>query len=681
MRIITHSLLAYCILFAADPLASSKGSNIGNTALTVFGSKDGVNNRLAQPLMSNTKMTTVDGTKTFDAQIQCPASSKSVAVMFIPSGGNDYRLMIQQDTDLNGAFDYAYDTSLLGRTVSGVCTNGVLMCNPSGSWTDCKSYVWDTSDKKIFLRNVINNSHEMGACYCSNSSCGVSSLAPQIYENIGGGISAAIMHKNPLFLQSKSEWSFAEMTYYLYGQDKTNCTGLGTSNWDKYGEKNPTIYYDAQMPPNTSIADVAIDQGSDPTSYYSMISHQNEVSYNNAGDTIGIPSKAQCTITNLPKATLEIEELQKNISGFSVCVDDGMFLSITANNTGQASFYLSDYWGGTSSPNCGGGKKTLDSEDLSLKIGVSEGNYYSVEYFASLSQVGGQCSKKTATTTFLQNKNTSINSTTFIMPSLCTASGPQTAVIDANIQMNIQTEKILSVQSNGCNSQENDSSCRIESEQICDQSGANCVYSVRNGISTGFTPIKMCYALNTSVASYSICTDGNTMTKTLSGGGNAILASEAGMWFTKKRVYTCDNKNINLDPSKMTRAAGTAYKTEQSATTMTYTDHTGTTVSVNNLPSGDECPAPVCTVKRASKSADQFSDNTNRSQTVTGDTVTETVVKTCTKSGTSMTCPTESGETMIEGCSCSGNWTGFQQAVTTLGAVSEAAKDMICSQN
>lgn len=674
MRIAFFSIVAASLLYSADPTAGAKGTNIANTALSVFGSKDGVNNRLGQPLMSNTKMTTLDGTKSFDAQMQCPASSKSIGITFIPSGGNDYRLIIKQDTNLDGTYDYTYDSNSLARTVSGVCTNGALMCNPAGSWSDCKSFVWDTNNKQVYLRQVTTGSSELGACYCSNSSCGVSTLAPQIYENIGGGISAAIMKSNPLFILSKSEWSFADMTYYLYGQDKTNCTGLGGSNWDKYGEKNPTIYYDAQTPPNTSIADVAIDQGNDPTSYYSMISHQNEVSYNNSGDTIGMPSRNSCVSTKSLKSTITQEyncndPIIWNGTPYCELARAGYGLSYSGSSAAVISNIQTDVKKGQSlfaitAPS----SNACDNDQSIINLLYSGG--VSGTFTASC-----PTSKAGVVVPIIQNSTASKNVLISNFEQRHSGDGHDRYDIYIYQTNEYKKETLNITESTTC-----PTDCRLEEEQVCDQNGQNCVYTVRNGSKSGITPQKHCYLYSSDITTGTVCDDGSSI-GIQTNNGNEILLSGGDAWFYTKRIYDCGNTDIAIDSSKMTRAAGTAYKTDESATIMTYTDHTGNTVSINNLPSGDECPAPVCTIKRASKSVDQFSDNTNRSQTTAGTSVTETVVKTCTKSGASMTCPTESGETMIEGCSCSGNWTGFQQAVTTLGAVSEAAKDMICSQN
>lgn len=660
------------------------GTEIGKTANSIFGTKAGINTRVNNPLLGQSKMTTIDNSKNFDSTVQCASNSKAVGITFLPMGGNDYRLIIKQDTNLDQTFDYTYDSGVLGRSVSGICNNGVVMCSSPGTWNNCTYFTWDTSDKKIFLRQVANTSSELGGCYCSNSSCGVNTLEPQMYETVGGGVSAAIMAKNPLFIHSKSQWSPTEMTYYLFGQNRTNCTGGVATNWDKYGQKNPTQYYDAQVPPNTSIADVAIEQGSDPTSYYSMISHQNQVSYDYAGDKIGMPTTSTCTINNLPKTNLNSNTISKSISNTSLCVDNDLILTVKADNTGMASFLVNDYFGNNGSPNCGGqASKLLDSENLSSYMGIANGNYYTVNYNISLAQVGGSCAHMNASRNYIQTNGATINVNPDVMQNLCAASGAQIATINGNIAINIQSESMNTVLTDGCNTQENDSSCTVTDESICDQNGANCVTTIRNGIKTGIIPNKMCYTISTSVASYLVCTDGNTMTKTLSGGNTGTLATGSNLWYTIKRTYSCKAKDIAINTNQMQATLGTVQKND-STSVMTYTDVGGISRTAQ-LPTGDNCPNPVCTIKRPKIDTSAFSDNTNRSQTVSGTGVYETVIKTCTAPDTisAKTCPVDStlSEQMIENCSCTGGTVGFQKAITTLEVVDKAAKDMICSQD
>jgi hypothetical protein len=674
MRFITLSLMVSAFLFGTDPTASSRGSNIGNTAMSLFGSKEGVNNKLSQPLMSNTQMTTVDGSKSFDTQMQCPSSSKSVGITFLPSTGNDYRLLIKQDTDLNGAFDYTYDTSTLGRTVSGVCTNGVLMCNPSGSWTDCKPYVWSAVDNKISLRSVVTNSSELGACYCSNASCNVTTLAPQIYENIGGGISAAVMHSNPLFLLSKSEWNFAEMTYYLFGQNKTNCSGIGTSNWDQYGETNPTQYYNNQTPPNTSIAEVAINQGNDPNSYYSMLSHQNEVSYNGTGDTIGMPSRAACTLTKSIHSTVSTEyDCTATVSwngqqwcelahaGYGARHSGSMSASITnlsvSLKNAQSVYVVANY----DSSSCDDDRNTI-----TVKYSGDAAGEHSYVCPSSKKGIALELINNTSTV----NKNVLIeyfNQT----HSLGGWDYYNTHVYKTSTH---QKETFSITESSNC-----PSDCTLIEEQTCDANGLNCIYTVRNGVNQNITLQRNCKAYSSSITSGSLCADGNTITMQTNE-GLSTLFSGANAWFYIKRTYDCGSHEISIDSSKMTRAAGTATKADSTATSMTYTDQNGAIKTINSLPTGDNCPTPACTIKRPKVDTAEFSDRTNRSQTTGGTTVYETVIKTCTKSGTTAICSLDTGETMLEDCSCTGSMVGFQQAISTLGAVSEASKDMICSQ-
>lgn len=676
MKKILFSVLVTALLYGDD--ASTAGTSLGNTVTGIIGSKDGANNRLAQPLTSTSQMTTIDGKTSFNAQIQCPASAKSVGITFLGAGGNDYRLLIQQDTNLDGTYDYTYDTATTGRTVSGVCSNGVVMCTPAGSWSNCATYEWSVTNNKVTLQNVPPTDSNLGSCFCSNQSCGVGSLVSQIYDNVAGGISSAIMRSNPLYIVSKSEWSPTDMTYYLYGQDKTNCTGLGSSSWDKYGEKNPTEYYNSQTPPNTSIADVALQQGGDPNSYYSMISNQSNVVYNQNGDTLGMPNNTQCVYTNALRAVTTTQQQCASpvswnggswcqiaeASTGGQCLGGSTIVSIPQTSVtvkyGQSLYAMRDY----SSSNCDD-----DNKHAVLSYSGDESGGYD-EYCSASGQA-----KETpiVLNTAKRQENVTINS--FFNQHI--GSGCDAYDIHLYLSGTYQQETFSNTVSNNCPTA---SSCTLTDEQACDVTGNNCVYTVRNGIKTGNTPLPSCYAYSSALTSGNICTDGNTIS-IQTNTGTQVLYSGSNAWFYYKRTYNCGNSTVNLNASQMVTTSNSAYK-DNTATSMTYVDANGTTQTINNMQALDTCPTPVCTVRTPQTDTSQFADGTNRSQTAGGTTVYQTNMKTCIKDSTgAMTCPLDTNDTMVEACSCSGNMTGFQQAITTLGVVSDAAKDMICSQN
>lgn len=661
-------------MYGVDQTAYQKGSDMGNLIKGKYGSKESINNGMAQPFMSNTQLTTVDGSKSFDAQMQCPSSSKTVGITFLPAGGNDYRLIIKQDTDLDGTFDYSYDTSVLGRAVSGVCTNGIISCSPSGSWTGCAQYLWKSINRKISLELTPPGSTQIGACYCSNASCNISTLSPQIYETIGGGIGAAIMHENNQFLLSKSKYEAAEMTYYLYGQDRTSCSGLSSSGWDQYGERNPQQYYNAQTPPNISIAEVAMEQGGDPNSYYSMVQHQNQVAYNDGGSTIGLPSSVECVATKLPQGVINqqacVEETWNGATwcNFGRAGMDGRF---SGDSKAQISNLPITVMQGQSLYAVAEGHISICDDDNSyvhLKFtgGVSgEYNYGCAD---------GLRSGKTIP--IVENATSQMQVTIEDFSQRHSGGGVDFYDIHLYASNNVQTETITTNENNTC-----PSNCTLVDEVVCDAYGNNCIQSVLGGVQNSVNQT-FCMPYSSQLTHGSVCADGNQIMLVKSDNTMQVLSTGSGSWLYAKRRYECEPQTIDIDTDTMIRAGSTATgnKAEQ---TITYVDENGQYKTIRNVPQGDECPTPICTVKADLSNTQQFSDGTNASQLPTGGLSATTSVRTCTKATPASTpvCQLQPGEEMLEDCSCTGSTPGFQQAISILGAVSEAAKDMICSQD
>ncbi len=679
MRFLYLFFSVYFALYAdtntTDPKVAS--SQAGNMFLGTMGSGNAVNSNLSKPIMGGSQMKTMDGKTSFNAQVQCPSNTKTVVITFLPVGGNDYRLMVQQDTDLDGKFDYTYDTSSTGRTVSGVCANGVVMCNPAGSWNACQPYIWTTnSNRQLSLTPVSNGYSGLGSCFCSNASCGVSSLAEQMYDTIGGGISTTIMKNDSRFILSKNEFDQANMAYSLFGQNKINCSGIGATSWDQHGEQNPTKYYDAQTPPNTSIGDIALEQGSDPTSYYSMISNQSNVAYNESGDTLGMPNKVSCTITNSLKSIMTTQYDCTN----AVNWNGGSYCELAAQANGHVA---------------GSGMVSIDNLSVQVKVGQS---LYAVRDFswaacdddgatASLSYSGDASGgyfetcgvSKAAKAVAIINNNTKVaNVLINYFREQHSGGGFDNYSLHVYKSNAYQSESFENVESNNC-----PSNCTIIDEQVCDKNGQNCVYTIRNNVKTNIQPSEDCYQYSSSITNGTVCSSSSQITIQTINGIKTLYSGDTPKFYYK-RTYDCGTSNVNIDASKQIQASGTATKTDNTSATMTYTDMNKATQTITALPTAESCLAPTCTVKRPKVSNDMFFDNTNRSQTTGGSIVYETVAKTCTGSGSSAACPVDASlsETMIDNCSCPGtNMRGFQQAITNIGVVSEGAKDMICSQN
>src|ERR1700674_368237 len=145
------------------------GTAAAQSALTQFGSRDLANQNISQPMTSpTTLMKTVDGSQSFQANLTAPASAKFLELFIQPAGTGDLqKVMISEDLDTNGAFDYVYT---LSRPVSGVCGNGYIACDPA-TWNHCQYFKWAAGpDGKI--ADVAASITDLGGCYCINKSCG-----------------------------------------------------------------------------------------------------------------------------------------------------------------------------------------------------------------------------------------------------------------------------------------------------------------------------------------------------------------------------------------------------------------------------------------------------------------------------------------------------------------------------
>lgn len=232
--------LTIAALLYAD--AGTDGKTIGQQYNAALGNKGGLNEKLFKPMTGGGNMTTLDGKKSFNATVQCASKEKAAALTFLPTSGGEWRVILTQDTNLNGVMDYTYDTA--GKNISGYCGNGIISCSP-GSWSGCTSYIWTSSGGKVSLQSVPNGSQALAGCRCSNSSCDPSSgLSTSLRDTIAGAVSATVMAEDPKTVFVKSLWDPAAMTYSFYAQSQTSCVGIGasgsTANLNSaWGSKNP----------------------------------------------------------------------------------------------------------------------------------------------------------------------------------------------------------------------------------------------------------------------------------------------------------------------------------------------------------------------------------------------------------------------------------------------------------
>ncbi len=176
-------LVPWCV-HAAEP--GQAGTDLGNAATRKFGNPDSINREISVPMTSrDTLMRTLDGNKSFSAQLLCPASRKFIEVSIQVGGSGDISpVTVSQDLDMDGNTDFAFSVPF---PVSGVCANGIISCQ-SGTWGNCSYFRWsaDSSARVGLAAAAIS---DLGGCYCINASCGsnlVQGNLSTVLRDLGG---------------------------------------------------------------------------------------------------------------------------------------------------------------------------------------------------------------------------------------------------------------------------------------------------------------------------------------------------------------------------------------------------------------------------------------------------------------------------------------------------------------
>ena len=248
--------------------ATSTAGSLAATAAASYGSQSGIEQNISNPITSsNTFMTTLDKSKSFNAQLSCPSSAAFLSVLVQPASSGDLQTVIASvDPDMDGTPDYTYQIPV---PVSGVCANGIISCNP-GTWDNCQAYKW-VSDSNLHVSAAIANITDLGGCYCINSSCG-SNLAWNdlsiILNDLGGGIAGALQAVDNQLSVSQVKINGPEIFYYgqhpgACGSSLTGGSLPGTSSPQQYYNNWPQLQADTQNAQQT--------QAANPNSYYNLL--------------------------------------------------------------------------------------------------------------------------------------------------------------------------------------------------------------------------------------------------------------------------------------------------------------------------------------------------------------------------------------------------------------------------
>lgn len=259
--------LALLLLLCAGPALSQTdpkqaAQDSANSALSKFGSPEGIRRNASNPLTSQgALMTTIDNNTSFNAQMTCPASSDFLNVLISPTITGDLSpVLIGQDTDLDGTIDSTYQPPF---PISGVCANGVVSCTP-GQWADCRFYQWIAdSGGNADLQEV--SQLNLGGCYCINNSCG-NNLAmthlPSVLKDIGGGVVGAIQANNPKMTITDVKIDGTTLTYF--GQNAGQCAKTTAPS-------SPEQYFNHPGGISAEVQSQIAIQSVDPMSHYNLM--------------------------------------------------------------------------------------------------------------------------------------------------------------------------------------------------------------------------------------------------------------------------------------------------------------------------------------------------------------------------------------------------------------------------
>lgn len=676
--------------------SQEKGQQFINTFKSFGVGKENINLNLAQPLKSGKKMQTVDGKKRFDAKIDCSSSDEALKIYFIPVGNNEYRIIVKQDTDFDGQHDYTFDTNNLGIRMSGACTNGLVYCNPYNSFGNkdaCSFYYWstDSQGRISLIKDTSLGAVNTGTCQCSNSSCGYSTV---LYEPIVGGIIASIQRVSTRVSLDAGKWDFSSMSYSVSGSSTEKCNTKNST----YGkvEDNLEEYYTKKMYPSSAASKVYSTYNPNSTvnqmqSPYTLAMKAQKPTINS--EVIEMSGEYDCTIRN----DLNFKNEKWNQISLAIGkVGDNYWRSACGLFEEKGTFEISD-------PKAVRNlklKKAIFDDWIAIYINehlvyVGPGRYTGgrgnkleivegeVEYYKDgTTSLTGPCELGVSWKEDLNidiSDKVKVGTNTFLIKTIVAGAGEGYAYLEGEEG----SEEVAIITDNSCKGYE--SSCKLINEEICNYDGTNCVQTYKNGKKTGRSMTENCKIISGKVKSYIFCANGSSIyyegyydKKTK---GSLNLGSGQG-WFRINRRYLCE-KSVSKDYlERAKRIIGSSEPaTDSNNPSMKYLDDTVSQTKSFTMKPVDSCPVAFCMVKIKQKESELFGDTSNRSQTSAGDVREYLESRNCHKSGSQWICPIESGEKVVDECSCEdASDKAGMQAIATLNVIEQAVNDMMCGE-
>lgn len=633
---------------SGDP--GQAGNDLGSAAVRRFGSPGTVNSEISVPMTSrDTPMRTLDGNKSFSAQLLCPSSRKFIEVSIQVGGSGDLsQIAVSQDLDMDGNTDFVFSVPF---PVSGVCANGIISCQ-AGTWGNCSYYRWnaDSSARVGLATAAISN---LGGCYCVNASCGsnlVQGNLSTVLRDLGGGVSGAVQAVNRKYAVTDVKEEGSTITYY--GQDAGQCSGSP----GPYGSSSPEQYYSTGNDAGLANAKDAaqVSQAGDPASYYSLIANS-QAAQESQGDYRQCSVIRNVTVTTVTGCSSPGDFLDPSLNGCTINDLSPYPRTIkTHDGGGGGSCYFSQPGSITSSGGslyignylCGdphGG--VVKNARIRFLCGGVQVIVYSREYeTAAFSCASGDLA-------WIEGWYYTSNANHISCPAgytdglcnglCCMKPADRTDVINDTVD-------------NRCLAYETDPQCRLRDEQ------SDGVHTFNNYNPTTLSPLSSCRTF-TGYLPHDVCRD----------------------WWRKDRTYICETPG-QYDFTDTKRRVDAVYSSSSADSgSLVYTDLrkdaagswktesvTSPLGAVTQGSSSDSCDQACKT--RKLKSDTQAGKTGNKAQYQKSAAAYDFFYRLC-RNGV---CPTGDGEEVVNACGCLND---FSEAASVLSVLDAAGKDLICT--
>ena len=625
----------------ADP--EDTATDAAQSAISAWGSAEGFSEGLSTPSFGEGSIFTLDGSASFSQPLSCQSTSDFVRVLFGPgSGGEISPLSISQDLDMDGIYDVS---QTLPFNVSGVCSNGVISCNP-GTWDSCDAYAWGTVSQtdptlKLFATAV----SELHACACVNDACGVGLVALQerhLGSMLGGAIGAALQTHDARFAVSHVQQAPFEVK--LSGQNSVACDGTPSITYGSYMDDPAALVTDgtAASASNPMVADIqALESSTGTTTSLQSCTMQHDlIASGLADDVISISSSDDITIVPITdnEFVLEIGRPPSELKLNHNCTE-GYIFTVNIQVTDPTSLVSVVF------------EHTEYNDHSQMHIDGAEGLIWHASGFDNYTgKPSGDCQHAT---NFEESPNIDLTS----------------LLVDGDLhQLRVRTsvgEKGQSYHTirfrTTCNSELSytDGCAAIAANETCalKDEVADGVVTYANGVHTGLSPIP----------------------SERTAGLGACEVSETLPWWRRDREYSClltseelEAESPNLDRATYVYAGSTEteWVDRRSDGSGGFIEESGA-LTLGDFKDFSDCESsckvsyesPVDGVHLYGTQADNRSHTVGRSYRV----------KTC---GISGSCPIEAGETLVQDCSCLNE---FGEAVVGMQALRLGGMDSMCT--